>query len=159
MSQSSSLLDTLANAATMRKTCEACFPKFWQELPLKYPERAQDVRWTSALRGPEWNGDAAARCRRQRSMGIWGRTRFGEPRFCADRNGVETSPTSRKSLSCHESPACRRKKIRKMRLKSFQINGLYLYGYHGRWYNIFCFIVTKLYLIGRGGQDYENFIQ
>ncbi len=40
--------------------------------------------------------------------GDWGRTRFGEPRFCADRNGVETSPTSRKSLSCHESPACRR---------------------------------------------------
>ena len=40
--------------------------------------------------------------------GDWGRTRFGEPRFCADRNGVETSPTSRKSLSCHESSACRR---------------------------------------------------
>ena len=40
--------------------------------------------------------------------GDWGRTRFGEPRFCADRNGVETSPTSRKSLSCHERPACRR---------------------------------------------------
>ena len=31
----------------MRKTREACFPKFWQELPLKHPERAQDVRWTS----------------------------------------------------------------------------------------------------------------
>ena len=37
-----------------------------------HPERAQDVRWTSALRGPEWNGDAAARCRRQRSKGIGG---------------------------------------------------------------------------------------
>ena len=24
------------------------------------------------MRGPEWNGDAATRCRRQRSMGIWG---------------------------------------------------------------------------------------
>ena len=69
------------------------------------------------------------------------------------------SPTSRKSLSCHESPACRRKKIRKIRLKSFQMNGLYLYDYHGRWYNIFCLIATKLYLIGRGGQAYENFIQ
>ena len=44
----------------------------WQELPLKHPERAQDVRWTSALRGPEWNGDAAARCCRQRSKGIGG---------------------------------------------------------------------------------------
>ena len=44
----------------------------WQELPLKHPERAQDVRWTSALCGPEWNGDAAARCRRQRFMGIGG---------------------------------------------------------------------------------------
>lgn len=31
----------------MRKTREACFLKFWQELPLKHPERAQDVRWTS----------------------------------------------------------------------------------------------------------------
>ena len=29
----------------------------WQELPLKHPERAQDVRWTSALRGPERSGD------------------------------------------------------------------------------------------------------
>lgn len=27
---------------------------------------------------------------------------------CFARTGVETSPTSRKSLSCHESPACRR---------------------------------------------------
>ena len=47
-----------------------CF--LWQELPLKHPKRAQDVRWTSALRGPEWNGDAAARCHRQRSMRISG---------------------------------------------------------------------------------------
>ena len=29
----------------------------WQELPLKHPKRAQDVRWTSALRGPERSGD------------------------------------------------------------------------------------------------------
>ena len=29
----------------------------WQELPLKHPERAQDVRWTSVLRGPERSGD------------------------------------------------------------------------------------------------------
>ena len=44
----------------------------WQELPLKHLEWAQNVRWTSALRGPEWTGDAAARCRRQRSKGIGG---------------------------------------------------------------------------------------
>ena len=42
--------------------------------------------------------------------GDWGRTRSGGPRFCADQNGVETSPTSRKSLSCHESLACRKVK-------------------------------------------------
>ena len=53
----------------------------WQELPLKHPERAQDVRWTSALRGPEWNGDAAARCRRQRSMGIGEFPQQAENRF------------------------------------------------------------------------------
>ena len=35
-------------------------------------EAISSVRWTSALREPEWNGDAAARCRRQRSMGIGG---------------------------------------------------------------------------------------
>ena len=29
----------------------------WQELPLKHPKRAQDVRRTSALRGPERSGD------------------------------------------------------------------------------------------------------
>lgn len=42
---------------------------------------AQDVRWTSALRGPEWNGDAAARCRRQRYMGIGEFPRQAENRF------------------------------------------------------------------------------
>ena len=42
---------------------------------------AQDVRWTSALRGPEWNGDAAARCRRQRSMGIGEFPQQAENRF------------------------------------------------------------------------------
>ena len=62
----------------------------WQELPLKHPERMRSPMPQAAF------------------YGDWGRTRFGEPRFCADRNGVETSPTSRKSLSCHESPACRR---------------------------------------------------
>ena len=31
--------------------------------------------------------------------GDWGRTRFGEPRFYADRNGVETSPTIRAFVS------------------------------------------------------------
>lgn len=29
----------------------------WQELLLKHSERAQDVRWTSVLRGPERSGD------------------------------------------------------------------------------------------------------
>ena len=29
----------------------------WQELPLKHPERAHEVRWTSVLRGPERSGD------------------------------------------------------------------------------------------------------
>ena len=52
-----------------------------QELPLKHPERMQDVRWTSALRGPEWNGDAAARCRRQRSKGIGEFPQQAENRF------------------------------------------------------------------------------
>ena len=46
-----------------------------------HPERAQDVRWMSALRGPEWNGDAAARCRRQRSMGIGEFPQQSEKRF------------------------------------------------------------------------------
>ena len=53
----------------------------WQELPLKHPKRAQDVRWTSALRGTEWNGDAVARCRRQRFMGIGEFPQQAENRF------------------------------------------------------------------------------
>ena len=53
----------------------------WQELPLKHPERAQDVRWTSVLRGLEWNGDAAVRCRRQRFMGIGEFPQQAENRF------------------------------------------------------------------------------
>ena len=101
-----------------------------QELPLKHPKRAQDVRWTSALRGPEWNGDAAARCRRQRSMGIGGAR--GPVDLGLARIGTEWRLPQQAGLSCHESPACRRKKIRKIRLKSFQMNGLYLYDYHGR---------------------------
>lgn len=36
------------------------------------------------------------------------------------------------------------------------MNGLYLYDYHGGWYNILWIIVTKLDLIG---QAYESFIQ
>ena len=54
------------------------------------------------------------------------------------RIGTEWRLPQQAGLSCHESPACRRKKIRKIRLKSFQMNGLYLYDYHGR--NIFCLI-------------------
>ena len=45
---------------------------FFGRNAVKASETAQDVRWTSALRGPEWNGDAAARCRWQRSKGIGG---------------------------------------------------------------------------------------
>ena len=45
---------------------------FFGGTAVKASGTAQDVRWTSALRGPEWNGDAAARCRRQRFMGIGG---------------------------------------------------------------------------------------
>ena len=33
------------------------------------------------MRGPEWNGDAAARCRRQRSMGICEFPQQAENRF------------------------------------------------------------------------------
>ena len=45
---------------------------FFGRNAVKASETVQDVRWTSALRGPEWNGDAVARCRRQCSMGIGG---------------------------------------------------------------------------------------
>ena len=43
---------------------------FFGGTAVKASGTAQDVRWTSALRGPEWNGDAAARCRRQRSKAV-----------------------------------------------------------------------------------------
>ena len=54
---------------------------FFGRNAVKASETVQDVRWTSALRGPEWNGDAAARCRRQRSMGIGEFPQQAENRF------------------------------------------------------------------------------
>jgi hypothetical protein len=54
---------------------------FFGGTAVKASGTAQDVRWTSALRGPEWNGDAAARCRRQRSMGIGEFPQQAENRF------------------------------------------------------------------------------
>jgi len=53
----------------------------WQELPLKHPERMRSPMPQAAF------------------YGDWGRTRSGGPRFGADRNGVETSPTSRAVVS------------------------------------------------------------
>ena len=61
------------DAAITRKTRKACFPKLWRSHGYKHPFRmsspmpqaafsrglgAQDVQWTSALRGPERSGDA-----------------------------------------------------------------------------------------------------
>jgi hypothetical protein len=54
---------------------------FFGGTAVKASGTAQDVRWTSALRGPEWNGDAAARCRRQRSKGIGKFPQQAENRF------------------------------------------------------------------------------
>ena len=54
---------------------------FFGRNAVKASETVQDVRWTSALRGPEWNGDAVARCRRQCSMGIGEFPQQAENRF------------------------------------------------------------------------------
>ena len=50
-------------------------------------EPAHDVRGTSALRGPKWNGDPTRHFVRK-----MGRTRSGGPRLCADRSGAEIEP-------------------------------------------------------------------
>ena len=62
-------------------------------------EAISSVRWTSCFARTGVERRRNSPVPQAAFYGDWGRTRFGEPRFCADRNGVETSPTSRAFVS------------------------------------------------------------
>ena len=58
-----------------------------------------------------------------------------------------------------EGIACKREKTREKGRKTVRINEFCLYVLKGKWYNVIWIFAIKMYLIERGGQIYENFIQ